>query len=84
MPRPFFPHTMNDLVHAVDGPLGLVVGDMPDGTLWVLKRNRKTPGYVLTQYADAKRSAVRSTREIADRREALNAMSDAIELRERI
>ena len=84
MPRPYFPHTMNDLVHAVDGPLGLVVGDMPDGTLWVLKRNRKTPGYVLTQYADTKRSAVRSVREIVDRREALNAMSDAIELHERV
>ena len=34
LPRPFFPHTMNDLAHAVDGPLGLVVGDMPDGTLF--------------------------------------------------
>lgn len=82
MPRPFFPHTMNDLVHAVDGPLGLVVGDMPDGTLWVLKRNRKTPGYTLTSYADAQRSRVLSTREIADRRAALNAMSDAIGLGE--
>ena len=49
---------------------------------WVLKRNRKTPGYTLTSYADAQRSRVLSTREIADRRAALNAMSDAIGLGE--
>ena len=84
MPRPFFPHTMNDLVHAVDGPLGLVVGDMPDGTLWVLKRNRKTPGYTLTAWADAARTRQISTREIADRREALNAMGAAIGLGEKL
>lgn len=82
MPRPFFPHTLQDVTHAVDGPLGLIVGDMPDGSLWVLKRNRKTPGYLLTHYADTKRSAVRSSREIADRREAINAMAEAIGLGE--
>jgi hypothetical protein len=84
MPRPFFPHTMNDLTHAVDGPLGLVVGDMPDGTLWVLKRNRKTPGYVLTSYADASRARETSRRDIEERRAALNAMADAIALGERL
>ncbi|MFN7142349.1 MAG: hypothetical protein ACK4YP_01115 [Myxococcota bacterium] len=82
MPRPFFPHTLHDVVHAVDGPLGLIVGDMPDGTLWVLKRNRREPGYVLTQYADTARSRVLSTRTIADRREAVNAMAAAIGLGE--
>lgn len=82
MPRPFFPHTLNDITHAVDGPLGLIVGDMPDGALWVLKRNRKEPGYVLTHYADAQRSRVVSTRTIAERREAINAMAAAIELGE--
>jgi hypothetical protein len=75
---------MGDLVHAVDGPLGLVVGDMPDGSLWMLKRNRKEPGYTLTHYADTARSRQLSTRAIADRREALNAMSDAIGLGERL
>lgn len=75
---------MQDLVNAVDGGLGLVVGDMPDGALWVLKRNRKTPGYTLTKYNDTRRSAVIESREIMDRREALNAMSAAIELHERI
>lgn len=84
MPRPFFPHTMNDLVHAVDGPLGLVVGDMPDGRLWVLKRNRKTPGYTLTEWADAARTRQISSVEIADRRAALNAMSEAIGLGESV
>ena len=84
MPRPFFPHTMQDLIHAVDGPLGLVVGDMPDGRLFVLKRNRKTPGYLLTSYSDTARTRELSRREIADRREALQAMADAIGMNERI
>ncbi len=84
MPRPFFPHTLHDVVHAVDGPLGLVVGDMPDGALWVLKRNRKEPGYVLTQYADRARSRVVVTRTILDRHEAIDAMAAAIGLEERL
>jgi hypothetical protein len=78
MPRPFFPHTLNDITHAVDGPLALIVADMPDGTLWVLKRNRKAPGYVLTQYADTQRSSVVSTRTLLERREAINTMAAAI------
>jgi hypothetical protein len=57
---------------------------MPDGTLWVLKRNRKTPGYVLTQYADTARTRMLTTREIGDRREAINAMAGAIGLGERL
>ena len=84
MPRPTYPHSMHDLVHAVDGPLGLVVGDLPDGRLWVLKRERKAPGYVLTCYADKDRRQTLSTTRIADRRDALNAMSEAIGLGERI
>jgi len=75
---------MADVAHAVDGPLGLVVGDMPDGSLWVLKRNRKTPGYVLTHYADTARSRVLGTETLADRRDALNRMSEAIGLGERV
>ena len=84
MPRAFFPHSMQDLVNAVDGGLGLVVADMPDGTLWMLKRNRKTPGYLMTQYADMARSRVLSTTTILERRDALNQMAVAIRLGEAI
>ena len=84
MPRALFPHTLHDVIHAVNGPLGLVVGDLPDGSIWVLKRNRKTPGYTLSHWADAARSRQLQSREIAERREALQAMSDAIGLGERV
>lgn len=84
MPRAFFPHSMSDLTHAVDGPLGLVVGDLPDGRIFVLKRNRKAPGYALVEYSDARRTTQLSAREIADRRDALNAMAEAIGLGESI
>lgn len=82
MPRPYFPHTLHDVTHAVDGPLGLVVGDMPDGRIYVLKRNRKSPGYVLTEYPDAGRSRVLSTRVIQGRAEAIAAMAAAIGLQD--
>lgn len=84
MPRPTFPHSMFDLCHAVDGPLGLVVGDMPDGRLFVLKRNRKTPGYELRQYKDTQRTVLLTTETILDRRDALNQMSRAIGLGEEL
>ena len=69
MPRAFFPHTLTDVTNAVDGGLGLVVADMPDGSIWVLKRNRKTPGFEITHYADMQRSAVHG-RQTVDTREA--------------
>lgn len=84
MPRQFFPHTLHDITHAVDGALGLVVGDMPDGSIWVLKRHRKQPGYVLTHYQDSKRSAVLEARDLADRTLAINAMCDAIGMGEHL
>lgn len=84
MPRPFFPHTLDDVTRAVDGPLGLVVGDMSDGSIWVLQRRRKEGGYALTHYADASRKTILSRSEIAERREAVNAMAEAIGLGERI
>lgn len=84
MPRPTFPHTMHDLVHAVDGPLGLVVGDLPDGSLWILKRLRKQPGYELSHYRDTQRSALLAKEHILDRRDALNAMALAIQLGEQL
>jgi hypothetical protein len=75
---------MADVLRAVDGPLGLIVGDMPDGSLRVLKRNRKEPGFTLTSYADTARSRVLETRTILDRVEAVNAFSAAIGLGETI
>jgi hypothetical protein len=84
MPRPYFPHTLGDVTRAVDGPLGLVVGDMPDGTIWVLNRDRKGSGYTLTHYVDGARSALLEKRDIAARAEAVNAMADAIGLGERL
>lgn len=84
MPRPFFPHTLEDVTPAVDGPLGLVVGDMPDGSIWVLRRHRKEAGYTLTHWADAGRTRQLAQRAIGDRAEAVNALADAIGLGERL
>lgn len=84
MPRPHFPHSMHDLVHAVDGPLGLVVGDLPDGSIWVLQRQRKAPGYLLRHYADASRSRLLAEEQVQEREAALNRMSEHIGLGERI
>ena len=84
MPRAFFPHTLGDVTHAVDGPFGLVVGDMPDGRIFVLKRDRKGGGYTLTGYESVARREVLSAAAFVDRREAVNAMSEAIGLGERL
>lgn len=84
MPRPFFPHTLSDVTRAVDGGLGLVVGDMPDRSIWVLKRDRKGGGYRLSHYADPTRAVLLQTEEHADRRLAINAMAAAIGLVERL
>lgn len=84
MPRPFFPHTLSDLTRNVDGPLGLVVGDMPDGTIWVLKRDRKSGAYRLTHWSSPQRERQLSQRDIADRTTAINAMAAAIALPERL
>lgn len=84
MPRPLFPHTLNDILHAIDGAFGLVVGDLPDGRIWVLKRSRKTGAYTLTQWSDAQRTRQLSVEAIADRVEAVNAMAAAIGLPERL
>ena len=84
MPRPFFPHTLDDITRAVDGGLGLVVGDMPDGSLWVLKRSRKTGTYTLTHWSDVKRSKRLSSEQIDDRLLAVNTMAAAIGMPERL
>lgn len=82
MPRPFFPHTLHDVVRNVDGPLGLIAADMPDGSLFVLKRSRRGGGYRLTHYQDTARSAVLRQETISDRKTAINALSKAIKLDE--
>ncbi|GDX82859.1 hypothetical protein LBMAG42_46700 [Deltaproteobacteria bacterium] len=84
MPRAFFPHTLNDVVHAVDGAFGLVVGDLPDGTIWVLKRGRREPGFTLTHYADAQRSRELARELVVDRRAAINRFAELIVLNERL
>ncbi|MSP54037.1 MAG: hypothetical protein EXR69_00270 [Myxococcales bacterium] len=72
MPRPFFPHTFQDVTNAVDGGLGLIVADMPDGSIWVCKRDRKQPGtYEITHYSDMKRTAVLSRETVQGREDAL-------------
>lgn len=82
MPRTFFPHSLGDVVHAIDGAFGLVVGDLPDGSIWVLKRGRKEPGYTLTHYADAQRSRVLSSEGVAARAAAINRFAEVIGLGE--
>ncbi len=82
MPRPFFPHTLHDVVRNVDGPLGLIAADMPDGSLFVLKRDRRGGGYRLTHYADTARSAIQSQETVLDRKGAINLLSQNIGLGE--
>lgn len=82
MPRPFFPHTLHDVVRNVDGPLGLIAADMPDGSLFVLKRSRRGGGYRLTHYADTARSAVLSQEAFSERKSAINRLSRDIGLEE--
>ncbi len=84
MPRPSFPHSLHDVLHAVDGPFGLVVGDVPDGSIWVLRRGRREPGYTLTHYADGSRSTVLHSSVVVERRDAVNLFADAIALGERL
>jgi hypothetical protein len=93
MPRPFFPHTLDDVTRAIDGPFGLVVGDMPDGALFVLKRERARigappaeggPAYELAHYADAARTRLVSRERIEGRAAAIDAFAARIGLDERI
>ena len=84
MPRPFFPHTLSDVIRNVDGALGLVVGDMPDQSIWLLKRDRRRGGYILTHYSDMSRKQQLSRTPYDDRVDAINAMAAAIGLQERL
>ena len=82
--RPTYPHTLADVVHAVDGFLGTVVGDLPDGSIWVLRRQRRTQVYTLVHYDSPARKTRLAEEEFADRRAAVNAMASAIGLHERL
>jgi hypothetical protein len=84
MPRPTFPHTLADITHAVDGPFGLVVGDLPDGRIVVLQRGRKTPGYTLRTWDGPARRTLLAEESFAGRAAAVDAMAAAIGLDERL
>ena len=81
MPRPTFPHTLSDITRAVDGPFGLVVGDIDGGAIYVLTRPRK-PGqrWTLRRYADSSRTALQEERSFDDRGPAIAAMAQAVGL----
>lgn len=83
MIRPTFPHTLADVTRALDGGLGLVVGDLPDGTIWVLQRLRKTGGYRLTHYDSPQRTTQLERRAYDDRQAAIDAMAVEIGLKPR-
>ena len=80
----FFPHTLADITRSVDGGLGLIAADLPDGSIQVLKRNRRTGLYTLTHWKDAARSAQLAQETFADRTQAVNAMAHAIDMPERM
>ena len=80
MYRPTFPHTLSDITRCIDGGLGIVVGDMPDGSIWVLKRNRKTADFTLTHYDSPQRKKQLAQSQYDDRQEAIDAMARAIGL----
>ena len=82
MYRPTFPHTLSDIIRCVDGGLGIVVGDMPDGTIWVLKRNRKTSDFTLSHYDGPQRKRQLVQQQFGDRNDAIDAMARAIGLSE--
>jgi hypothetical protein len=84
MPRPYFPHTLHDVVRNVDGPLGLIAADLADGSLVVLKRNRRGGGYRMTHYTDTARSGVRAQDSFTDRVEAINIYAQTIGLGEHL
>ncbi len=82
--RPTFPHTREDVTRAVDGPFGLVVGDVPDGRIFVLKRARRPSAdgasWTLTEWADPSRSRQLSELHFTEREAALSAMYGAVGL----
>lgn len=82
MPRPTWPHTMSDVIRAVDGPLGLVVGDLPSGEIVVLKRNRHSGEWSLSRFRDMSRKERLSREVLGEREVALARFAAAIGLDE--
>ncbi|MCK6508161.1 hypothetical protein L6R53_33165 [Myxococcota bacterium] len=82
MPRATFPHSMQDVTHAVDGPFGLVVGDLPSGEIVVLKRNRHSGEWSVSRFTDPSRKERLSREVFTDRVTAINHFSRAIGLGE--
>lgn len=84
MPRARFPHSMNDVTHAVDGTFGLVVGDLDNGQIVVLKRNRHSGEWSVSHFTDASRKDRLGREVFTDRAAAINRFSDLIGLGERV
>jgi hypothetical protein len=80
MYRPTFPHTLDDITRSLDGGLGLVVADLPDQSIWVLKRDRKTGGFTMTHYDSPKRTKTLEQRHFERRQAAVDAMALAVGL----
>ena len=80
MVRPTFPHTIDDITRSLDGGLGLVVADLPDQSIWVLKRDRKTGGFTMTHYDSPKRATMLERRHFDQRQPAVDAMALAVGL----
>ncbi len=82
--RPTFPHSRDDVTRAVDGPFGLVVADVPDGRIFVLKRARRPAAdgtsWTLTEWADPARSRQLAERRFTERETALSALYGAVGL----
>ncbi len=72
------------MTRAVDGPFGLVVADVPDGRIFVLKRARRPAAdgaaWTLTEWADAARSRQLGERAFVERDAALASMYAAVGL----
>ena len=80
MYRPTFPHTIDDIIRSITGGLGIVVGDLPDGSIWVLKRNRKVGNFTLSHYESPQRKQLLTQQDFQDRQDAVMAMARAIGL----
>ena len=82
MPRATYPHSLQDVLSAVDGTFGLVVGDLPSGEIFVLKRNRHSGEWSVSHFADASRRERRGRKVYTDRALAINRFCQAIGLGE--
>ena len=76
--------SLRDLAFRVDGPGGEASHHLPDGTVWVLQRDRRRGGFRLTRYDDPKQRRVLDQQHLDDRRMALNALAAALAIDDRL